>query len=710
MKESKPPIAADQSIRRAQLFCDHREHSGVLLAARDLAGDIEKVCGVSPTLKRYLPREQDGFILVGSLTNEAFRARVEACGLDVSSLEGQWEGYRVQTFGDQHQNWLLCGSDTRGAMWAVYEMAEKVLGVDPLYFWTDHEPAPLKDGAPQAVFIEDAPRTFRYRGWFINDEDLLTEWKNGGGKRYIDYRFYQQVQHPDVFARVLEAAVRLKQNLIIPASFLDIDNPAEEHLVRMAVERGLFVTQHHIETLGVSHFALENYWKARGQEPPSFVTDRERMVETWTYYTRKWAAFGDQVIWQLGLRGRGDRPVWNIDSNVPADDAGRGALISEAMACQRRIVAEVTGNPDPVCTTTLWAEGTALHQAGHLRFPPDTIVVFADNLRAHLKHKSYFAHQWAADFHEVERLDDLKYGIYYHVAVWGAGPHLAQGVPPAKIETSIRLAAAKGDTAYVITNVTNIREVVLGVRAVAALTHNVDAFDLDRFMADWCRAAFDERVPEWRALYVDWHQAYGSVPAPEPAHPALLHDGHLAAHGSVLLRYEFAARGLPIEDRLLRRGAGLPNQQVEPIPRDMIEDDLRLVQPLLMASLARWRRMEERIHLLVPHVPSGRRAFFDHHFRVQALHMRALTQWCLALGHAIALRHTDASVADQLAALDEAAAALGDLLAAREQTATGKWRHWYRGDRKMDIPTLWRSTAQLRDQAAGLIVDCAVRN
>ncbi|MCF7837300.1 MAG: glycosyl hydrolase 115 family protein [Candidatus Marinimicrobia bacterium] len=682
-----------------QVFCDHRERPCVHLAVQDLAGDIAKVLGARPVIKPYLPRNEDGFILVGSMGNPAFRARVTAYGIDLSTLAGQWEGYRLQTFGANHQNLLLCGSDERGAMWAVYEFAEKHLGVDPLGFWTDHETERLAALALGPLFTEDAPRTFKYRGWFINDEDLLTEWQHGGGRRYIDYRFYRQVVHPDVFARVLETAVRLKQNLIIPASFTDIENPAEEHLVRLAVARGLFVTQHHIEALGVSHFALENYWQARGKEPPSFVADRERMIETWTHYARKWAQFGAQVIWQLGLRGRGDRPVWQIDPHIPATPEGRGAVISEAMACQRRIVAEVTGRDDFVATTTLWAEGTELHQAGHLRFPAGTIVVFADNLRGTDGKHQFIAHQWAKDFHAVARRPELRYGIYYHVAVWGAGPHLAQGVPPEKIESCIRQAAARGDTSYVITNVANLREVVLGIRTVAALTHDVATFELERFLATWRGMQFGALADEVRELYAEWQGAFAGVPASPAAHPALLHDGVLAAHGTGVLKHWFLELGWPLEDRLLRKGAGNPGEKFTPAPRETLEEYVLDLHALLAPSLARWRRVEERIHALAPRVPPERRAFYDHHFRIQALHLRALTQWVLALGQAyLAARDPGARRDETFRALDEAAAALGDLLAARAATATGKWQHWYRGDRKMDLPTLWQSTVRLREE------------
>jgi len=61
---------------------------------------------------------------------------------------------------------LLRAEDERGAMWAVYEFAEKYLGVDPVGFWTDHEPERRADWRLGEILAEDAPRTFKYRKAF----------------------------------------------------------------------------------------------------------------------------------------------------------------------------------------------------------------------------------------------------------------------------------------------------------------------------------------------------------------------------------------------------------------------------------------------------------------------------------------------------------------------------------------------------------------
>lgn len=277
------------------LHCDALESGCLHLAVADLLSDLIRLTGRTPITFDRLPDGSQSVpaIVIGTVRNPSLRAFAASAGIDLSSLEGTdvFERYRVQIV-PETQTVLLCGADTRGAMWAVYEFCEHVLGIDPLYLWTDNTPSELPTKTLRSLILEDAPSTFRYRGWFINDEDLLSGWHEGGGNRTIDYPYYNQVVHPDVMARVIETALRLKQNLLIPASFLDIDNSPEEALVRLASERGLLVSQHHIEPLGVSSFAMSSYWRARGRaEPPSYVTDPELVREAWRHYAQRWARY-----------------------------------------------------------------------------------------------------------------------------------------------------------------------------------------------------------------------------------------------------------------------------------------------------------------------------------------------------------------------------------------------------------------------------------
>ncbi len=103
---------------------------------------------------------------------------------------------------------------------------------------------------------------------------------------------------------------------------------------------------HHVEPVGVSAFGFDNFWKDRGQTVPFAITQHpDKFREIWREYAGRWAKFGPQVIWQLGLRGIADRPVWMADPGVPKSDEGRGKLISDAMATQWEIIRSVDPRP-----------------------------------------------------------------------------------------------------------------------------------------------------------------------------------------------------------------------------------------------------------------------------------------------------------------------------------------------------------------------------
>ena len=147
----------------------------------------------------------------------------------------------------------------------VMTFAEQYLKVDPLYFWSGREPAKRDELTWPEVSPTRGSPTFKYRRGFINDEDLLTFWKPGGTCA-PPYHFYSNMLHREVLQAVAEALVRCRCNLVIPASFIDILNPAEEALVNVCARRGLFLSMHHREPLGMSAWAYANYWKTRGKD------------------------------------------------------------------------------------------------------------------------------------------------------------------------------------------------------------------------------------------------------------------------------------------------------------------------------------------------------------------------------------------------------------------------------------------------------------
>ncbi len=657
------------------IFYHASEPACIGLALADLQRDLFIISGKQAEIKPYLPRDECGYILAGSLDTTAFREHVARLGIDTTPLRNRWEGCLVCTFGPEDENLLVCGTDRRGTMWGIYDFCEKQLGVDPLYFWTDHEPLPRNELEIDPFRDMDGPKTFTYRGVFINDEDLLTEWKDNGGQRYADYPFYHQVTHPNIIEKVVETILRLKMNLIIPASLLDIDNPAEENLVRLVTERGLYVSQHHIEPVGVSHFAWENYWKKLGVEvEPSYVRHPEKFEEIWRYYAHKWAQYPG-VLWQFGLRGRGDRPVWFNDSLVPPSVEARGQLISSAYAKQAQIVAEELGSTDFVSTSTLWMEGSALQQQGVLKFPVGTIVVFSDFGSTQMM---------LDDFYSTARDPQRDYGVYHHVAFWGDGPHLAQGTSLEKLNFNYKNAVERGDTAYSILNVCNIREFTLGLEAVARMNWDFASFDLERYRHDWFARQFGpQAVTRVEKTYRDYYAAYPSLDDTRFPGEMILLDGITRIIGLKLVNYS---------PDTFNKSDFVHNPFYERFGN--VGEMLAYFIPMLSTSLRNWQSAYDSAWQALSLVSNQRRTFFIDHFIVQIEIMLGLYGWCYHICLATqALLDGDQSTRDEY--LSQAIFALEKLLVDRTKAEHNHWQGWYRGDKKMNLPGVLDRTRAL---------------
>ena len=365
-----------------------------------------------------------------------------------------------------------------GTMWGIYTFSEKVLGISPCYLWDDIKPQESHEFWVDSFEIHDSPSGFGFRGIFINDEDLLTGWVKSGGRREIDYPWYNDTVDVSVMDKVVETALRLKMNLVIPASFLDIDNSAERALADCVAKRGIYLSQHHIEPVGLSAFTFEKYCKKFGKIGEfSYIKNPSLMEEAWMYYAAKWSAY-DNVVWQLGLRGKCDRPVWEEDIPTPDELRKYGEFIGRAISKQKEIVEKVTCGRAKHFTATLWMEGAKLAKEGFLSLPEGVVAVFADNGPDQM---------YANDFYSVERETGRKYGIYYHLQYFGLGPHLAPLTGLSKLCYNLKLAFDKGDRAYIIVNASNIREFIFELGAYSKMTWNAVDFSPEGYLDGYAK-------------------------------------------------------------------------------------------------------------------------------------------------------------------------------------------------------------------------------
>ncbi len=472
---------------KKKLYVSKTEKQSLLFAVSDLVKDIDAVCCGA----QLVDDARNADIVICSTDNEEFATLSKGV-----TLERDEEFY----YSVEDGKIRIFGKGDLGTMWGIYTFSERELGIPPYYLFDDFALNKKSNLTIENKSVNEYPKT-KFRGWFINDEDLLDGFMHLG-ERNLDYVFYKNVIHPDLMSMIVETALRFKMNLLIPSTLINICNPPEENLVKLISERGLYISQHHIEPLGVFRHGMDKFLKDNGYDTTiSYVTNKQGLIACWKYYAEKWAKY-PRVIWQLGLRGMSDKPVWEQDSAVGKSDEARGSLIADAIQTQFDIVSSVAKG-EIYTSSTVWMEGADLLKKKVLSLPQNTITVFAD---------IGMSQAFGNDFFSIEREQDRKYGIYYHAAYWHVGPHLAEGVIPQKMQYFYNLAREHDSLYYSMLNVGNLKEFTFTVNINSKLCWYGERADLGEIIREYCENYVGKESASQMILAIDqYYRGLGEV-------------------------------------------------------------------------------------------------------------------------------------------------------------------------------------------------------
>ncbi|WP_331521508.1 glycosyl hydrolase 115 family protein, partial [Pinirhizobacter sp.] len=265
----------------ATILVEADQPAPVRHAAEDLASDMRKVFGKAPQI---VARAQDGGPVVIALGNEATGAPADHDSTPeaFSITSGPVTLDNARTV----QVIRLAGADMRGTLYAIYQFSQDVLGVDPMYYWTDHEPAhQTAIHLPARLDRRFAPPVFRYRGFFINDEDLLTGWAPGEATDHTGISL-------EVWNKIFETILRLKGNMVVAGTWPFANEPQD----RLVAERGLLLNQHHATPVGV------NFSRWPADVPYNLTNDPQYIENAWKNAVAAYPV-DQQILWEVGLRG-----------------------------------------------------------------------------------------------------------------------------------------------------------------------------------------------------------------------------------------------------------------------------------------------------------------------------------------------------------------------------------------------------------------------
>lgn len=615
------------------------EPGPVMEAATDLASDVEKVLGRKPRIVARREGTSGSAIVIatgGSGGPESF---------SIAARDGAV---------------TLTGRDMRGTMYAIYEFSEEFLGVDPLYYWTDHAPArrarvEIPDGLNQDY---PAP-VFSYRGFFINDEDLLTGFAPGEEKDHTGISL-------EMWNRIYETTLRLKGNTVAPGTWIFSDEPQ----IAAAAKRGLIVTQHHAIPLGM------NVARWPEDAPYTYGSHPEVLQRAWKNAVAGYAP-AQEVLWTVGLRGLSDSSYAAYDTTVAGDTHALGRVIGEAMAEQVRIVR--AAHPDASFITNLWQEGARLVQSGDLHIPDGVHSVWADD-----------GYGTVLDGGRVKKGD----GMYYHVAMMnGRANQLTEMVPVARIFSEFGRYITAGATHYMLVNVSDIRPVPMTIRAVMESAWKgvpaAGAAAAGDFYTQWSSDQFGAAAASAVAAVYD---EYFKAP------PRTTTNGVTREYGDQLYHTE-ARRMLATDllDRPLFTVASqaplwMPLRRVDPVPpggsvapKDWLKRTLQAERTACVEAIPRWDALWEHARAAERLVAPERRSFYQAHVLTAIAINRSSNLMLLNVAKAIEAREAGRT-ADAKTFIAQALKAADEVRAAETAAEYGPWKRWYAGDWLTNVP------------------------
>ncbi|MCW8925977.1 MAG: glycosyl hydrolase 115 family protein [Xanthomonadales bacterium] len=462
-------------------------------AAAELAADIRHACpSESVAIRSDAPSEEApgvSSIRIGHIDNGPLFADA-AIRVRYPLLEEKLE---PETFVIQSSDGsaVIAGADDRGLLYAVYEFSARVLGIDPLEFWTGKKPSICETlKIPPLTYRAPAP-VFSLRGYFDNDNDHLANWR--GRKLIVEF---------DTWKQMIDSLARLRYNYI---DIHDLLGRPEYYLRDYYTQMTDYHTDLELVEQVIDYAHLKGMlvqipmslgWEFRhiGLDQVCLTEHFDLWMETYAYYLSE-TPLGKADLFLVRPR----HPIYDWEYKCPSEEEQgipHGPLLQRMITELDALIQRY--RPAAQLVTDLWQEGRPLWTSGEFSPDKDIQVLWADAGYAEFG-------GWPSD------PKGYAMGIYIHAGVWHN--QVVQDPYPARLARAFRDAAARGMTNNALVNGQSFKPFILNLEAAALAMWNPDLFDPEQFYRDWTRryfgpAASEAAVQSFKRL----HAAHQHIP------------------------------------------------------------------------------------------------------------------------------------------------------------------------------------------------------
>lgn len=465
----------------ADIYVDEDEQKVVLIAAADLAADIERVTGKKPAIKYSIQDLSSNVIIIGTTKSRNISELEKSGKLDTSHLDGQWETFVITTVAAPvpgvENALVIAGSDRRGTAFGVYELSRQI-GVSPWYWWADVPPEKKDEIIIKKGAYKYGPPSVKYRGVFLNDEDA-------GLQPWAAKTFEPETGDigPKTYAKIFELLLRLKANHIWPAM----------HKCTRAFnyyDKNKFVADDYAIVMGSSHCEqmLRNNvdeWKRDGSGTWDYQKNREGVRKYWEKRVSTNRSF--ENVYTLGMRG-----IHDSGMIADGDMRQRVSLLETIIREQREMLGkwvrdDVTKVPQIFCP---YKEVLEMYRSG-LTVPDDVTLLWPDDNFGYIRQLST----------PEEQKRSGGSGVYYHISYCGM-PHdylWLNTTPPALIWYEMRKAWDYNARELWMVNVGDIKPGEIGMEFFLQMAWDIDRWSRETvpdFLAEWAGREFGEEFAD----------------------------------------------------------------------------------------------------------------------------------------------------------------------------------------------------------------------
>ncbi len=491
----KGSFTISESEKTAPIYLSEEEFPGVIRVAGYVQEDLLKVTGIKPELSIGAIPSSGEIIIAGTLgASSLINELVKNQKIDVSHLVDKWESSITEVvenpFPGVKKALVIVGSDKRGTIFGLLDLSRK-MGVSPWYWWADVPVVEQKNLYVKAGrYLSGEPKV-KYRGIFLNDEEpALGRWavKNYGG---FNHEFYE---------KVFELILRLKGNFLWPAMWWASFNSDDPQNPVLADEMGIVMSTSHHEPMMRAHAE----WKPYGGKDWNYETNPEQLRKFWKEGIQRMD--NHESVVTLAMRGDGDMAM-SAGTNV--------ALLEKIVADQRKIIADVTGNPITK-TPQVWAlykEVQDYYDNG-MRVPDDVTLLLCDDNWGNIRKlpRTY------------AKLRSGGYGIYYHFDYVG-GPRNYKWLNTSQLPRvweQMHIAYEYGVDRIWLVNVGDLKPMELPISFFLDYAWNPDKLPAERlpeYTIQWAAEQFGAEHADEIAEMLDLYTKYTGRRKPELLSP-----------------------------------------------------------------------------------------------------------------------------------------------------------------------------------------------